>query len=601
MNASEFSQQHYYSAAEALEAALGDPRASAPLFSFHHAVELDEREEFPAEQCHLLEEWGLQEYYVPLQYGGKMRHFDEMLALVRIVSRRDLSVAIAHCKTMLGASPVWIAGTEEQRRTLAHAILNREYVSLGLTEEEHGSDLAASECAARKIHHQYLISGTKWLINNATRGSIFSLLARTRGHGGPLGVSLFLVEKNKLDPASFQCLPKIKTHGIKGIDISGVRFENASVGEEAIIGKEHHGLEPIFKTFQITRPLCSALSLGAADTALRLALTFALQRRVYGDTVFALPAAREVLLGAFVDMLIGDCMATFAARALQSAPEQMSLWSSVTKFFVPLLMENVVREAATILGARYYLREHYSSGMFQKIVRDIAIVSLFDGSARLNISLIASQLGQITRQDASPTDASMESMLKRLEQTCSLSDELPAISFSKLALTNHGRDDLRQGLLHALEHFERLVPDSTSPVHAEIKLLLQQLMRERQALDQAVRNLVEQQGDIRLSVEGAEMAKRHCILHAAATCYYLWLFNRTALDEMFASGEWLVLCLTRLLQHISPRDALVLPRLCAERVTALLVRLLQEDRLFAIIPLQLASSHLSFMEAHALR
>src|SRR5690348_6813855 len=121
MNVSEFSQQTYYSVAEALEATLGDPSASDTLFSFHHAVELDEREEFPAEQCRLLEEWGLQDYYVPLQYGGKMRRFDEMLALVRVVSRRDLSVAIAHCKTMLGASPVWIAGTEEQRRTLARA------------------------------------------------------------------------------------------------------------------------------------------------------------------------------------------------------------------------------------------------------------------------------------------------------------------------------------------------------------------------------------------------------------------------------------------------------------------------------------------------
>lgn len=593
----------YYTVAENLERELGDPMDASVPFSFKQSVELDEREEFPATLCTLLEEWGLQDYYVPVQYGGKLRNFAESFTLVRTIARRDLSVAIAHGKTFLGSAPVWIAGTTEQRADLARRILNREYIALALTEEAHGGDLAASECTARKIHNQYLLFGPKWLVNNATRSTALCLLAKTHARGGPLGVSLFYVEKNKLDPKSFHHLPKIKTHGVKNIDISGIAFENATLAEHALIGKEHHGLEPIFKTFQITRPLCSALSLGAADTALRLALNFALKRRLYDDTVFALPAAREVLVGAFADLLICDCMALFVSRALHEAPQQMSLWSSVTKYFVPTTIENMVRDTATILGARYYLRDHYAFGMFQKVVRDVALISLFDGSTRVNLSLIAGQLGQVAHYEEMAGTPSVADVMSQLKRICFLQQALPEFDLDKLALTNRGRDDLRFGLLCAAEQFD-VQSDSgiESPsVEADIRLLLRRFAQERNILDQAVRDLVAKQGDIHVSVEGFELAAIHCILHAASACYHMWLFNKSTLEEGLASGDWLVLCLIKLLKLLYPREELVSPLRYSERVAQTLLQLLQRNRMFGMVPIQFASSQSDFYEVNPLQ
>jgi len=70
-------EEPFYTAAERLEQALGDPSASnrpdtpdeqpnkrvsppAPA-SFEMSVELDEHEEFPESFCHALDAWGLQE------------------------------------------------------------------------------------------------------------------------------------------------------------------------------------------------------------------------------------------------------------------------------------------------------------------------------------------------------------------------------------------------------------------------------------------------------------------------------------------------------------------------------------------------------------
>lgn len=579
-------QAFFTATAELLEEALGDPRDGEQLFSFPQAVALDEQEVFPQQACQFLDSWGLPAYYVPARYGGKLQGFDEVLTLLRIIARRDLSVAIAHCKTFLGSAPIWIAGSQQQRQDLARRVQEGEAIALALTEEAHGSDLAASECVAKKIHQHYVLSGTKWLVNNATRSSVLSLLCRSRPAGGPLGTSLFAVVKQELDAAAFVHLPKIKTHGIRAIDISGIHFEHAIVGEQALIGKEHHGLEYLFKTFQITRPLCSGLSLGAADTALRLALQFACERRVYGETVFAIPAARHELVGAFVDLLMCECLALFSARALHVLPEQMSIWSAVTKYLVPTTLEDMVRTAATILGARYYLREHYAAGMFQKIVRDIAIVSLFDGSTRLNLSLIASQLGQLAQRAQAGKQPCAQDVLANLELICTLSHELPEFDPEKLALTNRGRDELQWGLALAAEHLRS--QDLSPEVARDLGLLLDQFAELQRQQERAVCALLGKQADLRVSSEASELSQEFCLCHAAAACYYLWASNRHLLTADFASGEWLVLCLARLAKRICAQRDLPTLALYREHVAAAMLGRLEKNCLFSLFPVQLA-------------
>src|SRR4051794_9891538 len=96
-------------AAAALERFLGDPRDAGSRISFREALDLDEREAFPERATLTLDAWGLPRFYVPVASGGALRSFEVLAALARVVARRDLTVAIAHAKTFLGAGPVWVA------------------------------------------------------------------------------------------------------------------------------------------------------------------------------------------------------------------------------------------------------------------------------------------------------------------------------------------------------------------------------------------------------------------------------------------------------------------------------------------------------------
>src|SRR4029077_17668523 len=101
----------------ALESHLGDPRRPEAEFSFAQALQHDEREDYPLPAQSSIDAWDLAEYLIPVDLGGRLRTTEQLLALIRVVARRDLTVAISFGANLLAALPVWIAGTSSQRQS----------------------------------------------------------------------------------------------------------------------------------------------------------------------------------------------------------------------------------------------------------------------------------------------------------------------------------------------------------------------------------------------------------------------------------------------------------------------------------------------------
>ncbi|MFJ4870087.1 acyl-CoA dehydrogenase [Streptomyces sp. NPDC088757] len=381
-----------------LEAAMDAAAADGP---FHPAnsARLDAREEFPAEACAVLDACGIARAYVPAGLGGAPGGLPELVAALRTVARRDVTVAVAHGKTFLGSAPTWVAGRDDQRRDLAAKVLGGAVVSWGLTEPGHGSDLLAGELTAvPEPDGGWRIDGAKWPVNNATRGRLVSVLARTAPEGGPRGFSLLLVDKEELVPGSWRPLPKEPTHGIRGADISGVRFEGARVPEDALTGRIGDGLDVVLRSLQLTRTVCTSLSMGAGEHALRLAHEFAAGRALYGTTLLRLPLARRVLGRAAASLVLADAASLLSARSAHCLTGEMSVVSAVVKAGVPDIVQLAIDDLTELVGARGFLTEHHEHGRFQKLERDHRIVAVFDGSTAVNRSALISQFPLLARR-----------------------------------------------------------------------------------------------------------------------------------------------------------------------------------------------------------
>jgi len=582
-----------YGIAEELERYLGDPLDGRNSLSFEQAVALDEVEAYPEQACALLDAWGLPSFYVPVQWGGRLRSYEQLISLLRVVARRDFTVGFAYSiLSLLGSAATWAGGTDRQRQKVAQLLKEGKQIILAYNEKAHGGDFLATGVSAVRVAGGYQLSGEKWLIGNAVRCAALTVVARTRDESSPRSLSLFLVDKHALDPCSFEHLPRIKTLGVRGAHVSGIKFKESFVSDDALIGREGSALEQTLKAFQLTRIVIPALALGAADTALRATLDFARTRSLYGTQVSALPQTRRTLVEAFLDLLVGDCLTLACARAMHQTPEQMRLYSAVVKYYVPQSLEEAIERLGVVLGARHYLREGHWHGIFQKLLRDNVVVR-YHFNAALNLTTIGVHLRDLAQHRAhaaSSPDTAASELSTRLASIFNLHHPLSDFNPDALSLYARGRDDFLNGLDLALAQL-RLISSRTPAEHARLARLVAQtgrVLAQRQAADVEHRELSAKLGSgYSRAPEMFEQAERYCLLEAAACCVHLWLHNRERLGEFFGRGDWLVLSLERLLVRLGQRRSLLPPE-HEQEVWQEMERLCDEGRLFSVVPFQLA-------------
>lgn len=499
---------------------------------------LDEGERFPSEAVSSLDDVGLPERYVLSPEAD----FTEMVSLVRAVARRDLTVAIAHGKTFLGAASVWVAGTPDQADRLAARIRGGEVVCWGLTERGHGADLLAGEFSAIQDGDAWRLDGEKWLINNATRADLACVLARTDAAGGARGFSLFLVDRRQLPETAWRCLPKVRTHGIRGADISGFIARDAVVPADALVGAVGGGVETVLKALQLTRIVCGGLSLGAADHALLLARDFVTVRELYGRGLAEIPHTRRILGKAATSVLIAEAVTTLATRSVHALPGEASVTSAICKAFVPTRVQTALVELAELLGARGFLTSAPGNG-FAKLERDHRICAIFDGSTVVNRAALLHQMPRLGR------------LLRRRRV-----DAGGVRAASNLALPVAPFDRERLALISASGcSVVQSLPDAVARIRErgepELTRLAELALAEVDGLDAAIDGFVPVSGGLPSSAFA--LAQRYEKAYAISACLLLWLENDAdKKSPLWTDALWLRACLGSLLGDDDISDAM---------------------------------------------
>ena len=523
-------------AAEALEQALGDPLDDHLAGSFRASVCADQDGRFPQQLCTAALEWGLAEHLLPTQLGGQLQSLETCLALSRVLSRRDLTAAIAFGASMLASIPVWLRGNAPQREAVGQALREGGFLAFALSERDHGADIAASEVTAhRNAAGDWCIDGVKWLINNAGHAVGVTVAARTGT--GLRGLTLFLLLDTDADTQRWTRLQKIKTHGVRGSALGGISLSGQPAGSGSIIGKLGEGMEILLKTLEITRVLVAGFALGALDTCLRVAISFSHSRRLYGQPILELEPVVRRLVDAYADVLIGETLAVAACRAAHIRPDQLPLMSACVKYLVPQLSNDSIEALSVVLGARSYLAEGLWHGIFEKMRRDCAVTSLFDGSAPVNLSSILGQLPSLARARDKRTVGVLPAAL-----FARLPTELPWIAEQNLDLGTDF-DAVHAGIDAARSVIEHEVVTEHS---RELLTLLERFTIETVLLDKEIeKNTADT--DWQRSGAAHDLAARYCHLHAAGACALKWLsWRMESSDSFISSGAWLVLCLRRL-------------------------------------------------------
>jgi len=515
---------------ELLEQYLGSPHDNNALIHNSQILEFDEQEQLNNNHLDAIKKWGYFEYFIPEDLGGKFKSLQSSFILTRAISRRDLTLSVALGINFLASLPIWLSRCEAMKKMHAANLHERKISAIALTEKAHGSDLSAIEVVAESVDSGWLLNGEKWCINYATLGDTITILCRTHKKNGPLSFSLFYIDKQKINGGMIP-LAKLPTHGVRGLDISGVQLNDLHLPLQAIIGSKGQGLFLTYKTLQVSRLLCSSFTLGGSDTALRMALDFSLNRKLYQKMVFDLPVVRQRLAECFCLQIMQDCVALSVVRAASVAPGNLTIWSAMVKFFTPLLAEKIIEQCGLILGARGYLRTE-AFGLFQKIKRDTQVVGLFDGSSEVNLYLISSNLiSQVQLRENSP-----ESLTDKAQTIFDFEKDIPPFNGESLHLFAQQADCI-------LMNLNQLVCPVMTP---QIDKILNCLARfDRQLLDLNHEGAFEAN-----SLEAYRFAETYCWLFAASCILQVWFYNQDKLPQPLQNIAWLGMSIDLIIKKI---------------------------------------------------
>jgi len=116
------------------------------------AEEMNQRREFPVDLVKQMGEMGLFGLPFPEEYGGSGGTYLDLCLAIEEIGRVDQSLGITlEAAVGLGAMPIWMFGTEEQKRWWLPPLARGESLAaFALTEPGSGSDAGALRTTARR-------------------------------------------------------------------------------------------------------------------------------------------------------------------------------------------------------------------------------------------------------------------------------------------------------------------------------------------------------------------------------------------------------------------------------------------------------------------
>jgi short-chain 2-methylacyl-CoA dehydrogenase len=357
------------------------------------AAELDRTKAFPYEIVAKLGALGLMGIPFPQEYGGGGGDTLAYALAVEELTRVDSSVAITLCAhTSLGTQPIYLYGTEEQKREWLPRLCSGERLgAFGLTEPEAGSDAGNTRTKARLEDGEWIVDGAKQFITNAGT-DISGVVCITAVTGGLDGNPAHAKEISNLivpngAPGYEQGEPYRKM-GWNASDTRPLSFSDCRVPEANLLGPRGAGFKQFLHILDIGRIGVAAMGVGLAQGALEEALKYAKERRAFGQPISRFQAIQGKLADMSSEIAAARLLVHKAALE-KDAGRNFTLTAAQAKLKTGRLAVRCTEEAVQIHGGYGFIEEYPVCRFY----RDAKILTIGEGTDEIQQMVIARALG----------------------------------------------------------------------------------------------------------------------------------------------------------------------------------------------------------------
>ncbi|HEX7083445.1 MAG TPA: acyl-CoA dehydrogenase family protein [Gaiellaceae bacterium] len=349
------------------------------------AAEYDVEMRHPADVIAKAHEIGLTNVHVPAEYGGPgLNAFDGMLVGEEL-NRGCSGIGTSIGANGLGAGPVIIAGTDEQKARWLPPLLEAPILcSFGLSEPEAGSDVAKLKTTAERRGDEYVLNGSKTFITNAGYASWTVVFAKTDPSKGHRGISAFVVP---MDTPGVHVEKHLDKMGQRATDTSAFALADVVVPAANRLGEEGQGFKIAMQTLDFTRPGTAIGAVGVAQAAFELAMEYA-KERVTFDVPIAMHQGVNFMIADMATEIEAARLLTWQAAWMLDRGERATLYSSFAKRFAADTAMKVTTDAVQVFGGYGYMKEY----PVEKLMRDAKLFQIYEGTSQIQRLVIAKEL-----------------------------------------------------------------------------------------------------------------------------------------------------------------------------------------------------------------
>ncbi|MFT3699641.1 MAG: acyl-CoA dehydrogenase family protein [Kofleriaceae bacterium] len=375
-----------FQATEEQDAVRKIAREFAERVLIPNAAKRDESGEFPVEEMRELGKLGLLAISVPEDVGGSEMGTVAYSLAIQEIARGDGSVAVAMSVTNMVGELIATNGTREQALYWCPKIASGEMIAgaFALSEPDAGSDPAAMRTTAVRTANGWLINGAKQWITSGDRAGVMILWAVTDPSAGHKGISCFIVPGDKARVARLE--DKL---GLRASSTAQLVFENVELPADAMLGAPGRGFAMAMQALDGGRIGISSQAIGIARGALEAAITYAGERKTFGQAIIKHQAIGSMLADAATSLDAANLMALRAAW-LKESKLPFSQQAAMAKLFATERAWQICDIALQVHGGYGYVKDF----PIERALRDVRATRIYEGTSEVQRMVISRGLSR---------------------------------------------------------------------------------------------------------------------------------------------------------------------------------------------------------------
>ena len=368
--------------------------AEAKVTPFAHQWHLKDQL-IPIELVKELGDLGVFGLTVPEEYGGSGMGKMARCVVSEELSRAYIGVGSLATRSEIAAELILTGGTEAQKQYWLPKIASAEILPTAVfTEPNTGSDLGALRTRAVRDGDDYVVTGNKTWITHAARADVMTMMVRTDPNTTDYrGLSMFLAPKLRGNDQSDFPTPgmsggEIEVLGYRGMKEYELAFDGFKVPAENLLGGvEGQGFKQLMATFESARIQTAARAVGVAQNAMEIGLSYALDRKQFGQAIFEFPREHNKLAMMAAEIMGVRQLTYYAARAKDN-DKRCDLEAGMAKLLAARVAWMSADNALQIHGGNGFALEYAIS----RVLQDARILNIFEGAGEIQAQVIARRL-----------------------------------------------------------------------------------------------------------------------------------------------------------------------------------------------------------------